>query len=64
MTFFWLIAAAMAAWTISCLISGRIRLRGWRPIDRSHDPGVYWLFIAGFVVGTLATIWQAIDPPY
>src|SRR4051812_25916769 len=51
MSFFWFLAAVMAAWTMSCLFTARIRLRGWLPIARDQDPAVYWLFIAGFVIG-------------
>ena len=61
---FWLIAAAQTMFTLGCVYTGRIRIRGQTIADRSLGPNWFWFAIALFVFSVGVVVYEALNPPY
>jgi hypothetical protein len=61
MNYFWIIAIVNAAYIGFVLFTGRIRLKGWRLIDRDIDSSRYWTIVAVFIFLEFAVIAKALS---
>jgi hypothetical protein len=64
MNIFWFIAIGMAGFIAVIMFTGEIRIKGRLWADRRIKPKYFWLCVGAFAVGLIASVMQAISPPY
>ena len=61
---FWLMAAAQTVFTLGCVFTGRVRVRGHTYADRPTGPKWFWFAIALFAFSVAIVVYEALNPPY
>ena len=61
MNFFWIIAAAQAAYVMVSIHTGELNLSGWRTIERAEQPELFRFYMCGMTADALIAAGAALS---